>query len=259
MRPVFLGPESEVFGCYYPGGRTTHLAAVLCPGLFGEQVQQFRLLHLLAERLADAGVPALRFDWYGTGDSAGDLPQASTARWQDDLGTACGWILRQARCRQVVLVGWRAGATHATRYAAKDDRVAGVVLWDPVVDGADYLAELRDTHRVNLGVYLPDDPADELLGFRVPLPLQEELASLQLASLPGRPAYVIGINPVTLRATGAVLAAGGPADTVELEAATMPSGWLAPEDGIYDVLVPVQPLEATAAWISRLAGQQGVR
>jgi len=251
VRPAYLGTAGDLFGCYHPARPSRPVAAVLCPALFGEHVQQFRLLHLLAERIARAGAPVLRLDWFGTGDSAGDLADASTERWDEDLGTAATWLLRQSRCDRLVLVGFRAGATLATRYAATAEgsaHVAGVALWDPVVNGADYLIGLRAVHRKNLGGYLPDDPPEELLGFYVSLALQDDLAGLRLAALPGVPAYLTGANAENLRRAATVL--GGP---VEVDPAVMPAGWLAPDDGIYDVLVPAAPLAATVAWVGRLA------
>jgi uncharacterized protein len=250
MRPAFLGDEGELFGCYYPARPALPVAVLVCPALLGEHVQQFRLLHLLAHQLAANGMPTLRFDWFGTGDSAGDLADTSTDRWIEDLATAASWLVRQSRCERLVLVGFRVGATLAGRYAttpAGVERVAALALWDPVVDGAEHLAQLRTTHHRNLGAYLPLDPGDELLGFQVPVALQEDLARLRLAG-PGVPAYVTGVVPAELERAASLLG-----DDVTVAPAVAPAGWLAPEDGIYDVLVPARALEATVAWVRTLA------
>lgn len=251
MRPLYFGPGGELFGCYHPGGLGgSATAVVLCPALFGEHVQQYRLLNRLATGLDAAGVPVLRFDWYGTGDSAGDLDGTTVDRWQADLRAACDWVCRQAGCDRLVLAGWRVGATLASGHAVHDDRVTALVLWDPVVSGREYLRELRAAHVANLGGYADiaetGDPDDELLGFVVPEGLRAGIGALRLAA-PACPVFVTGADLARVRAAATVLTgSGGP---VRAETMAVPDGWMAPDDGIYDILVPVEPLRATVEWI----------
>src|SRR4051812_14593525 len=47
-------------------------AVVLCPPLGSDYVGVYRVWRTLAERLAALGFDVLRFDYQGTGDSAGD-------------------------------------------------------------------------------------------------------------------------------------------------------------------------------------------
>lgn len=249
MRPIFFGPGDDLFGCFHPGAAHGDLAVVLCSALLGEHVQQYRLLNRLATSLATSDLPVLRFDWYGTGDSASDLDTASVARWLEDLATACDWVRRQTRRERVVLAGWRLGATLASVHAARDDGVAGLAMWDPVVDGGGYLRELHAVHKANLGRYLPAGPEEELLGFWVPSALQADIRSVHLTPSPGRPVLVTGVDQENLRSAQRIL---GPGGHVRVEPASMPEGWLAPEDGIYDVLVPVAPLRSTVSWIRGL-------
>ena len=62
-----------LFGWYHAadaGGRD--IVVVLCPPMGPEYTRSHRTLRHLADRLALAGIPALRFDYHGVGDSAGD-------------------------------------------------------------------------------------------------------------------------------------------------------------------------------------------
>src|ERR1051325_66360 len=55
---------------HYPANPSGH-GVVLCAPLGYEQVHAHRSFRVLADQLAAAGVTALRFDYHGTGDSAG--------------------------------------------------------------------------------------------------------------------------------------------------------------------------------------------
>lgn len=124
---------------------------------------------LLATQLAQAGFPVLRFDWSGTGDSAGETEQACLADWRRDLQAAEEELRDVAHPARVSVVAFRLGAIVAatTPFRAK---LARLLLWEPVVNGRDYLAELRTIERYKLARKL-DPPAwwndgseQELLG-----------------------------------------------------------------------------------------------
>jgi pimeloyl-ACP methyl ester carboxylesterase len=116
----------------------------LCPPIAQEYVRSHWAIRQLATSLERAGFACLRFDWYGVGDSAGDLPRASVARWQADAVTAAQELRDSAGVKRVSLVGIRFGAAIALAAAAKINP-ANLVLWDPV-DGRDYVSELRTLH-----------------------------------------------------------------------------------------------------------------
>jgi exosortase A-associated hydrolase 1 len=100
----------------------------------GPQVRtgSHRQFTLLARSLARAGIPAMRFDYRGMGDSEGaarDFEQV-----QDDLRAALDCFLAQAPgMQEVVLWGLCDGATAAAMYAPGDARVAGLALLNPWV------------------------------------------------------------------------------------------------------------------------------
>src|SRR5690606_4717969 len=91
MTPLYFGDRSRrLFGVYSPGhaGAGRARGAVLCAPWGPEYLRAHRSLAQLGKWLNEAGVHVLRFDWYGTGDSAGDMSDARLDGWLDDLGQA---------------------------------------------------------------------------------------------------------------------------------------------------------------------------
>jgi len=91
-----------------------------------------RQFTLLARDLAAAGVPAMRFDYRGMGDSEGELRSFDSV--DADLRAAIDrFFLEVPGMQEVVLWGLCDGASAAAMYAPQDARVAGLVLLNPWV------------------------------------------------------------------------------------------------------------------------------
>ena len=91
-----------------------------------------RQFTLLARDLAAAGMPALRFDYRGMGDSDGQVGGFEHAG--ADLRAAIDRFQQEApSVKRVVLWGLCDGATAAALYAPQDGRVAGLALLNPWV------------------------------------------------------------------------------------------------------------------------------
>ncbi|MGZ5039426.1 MAG: alpha/beta fold hydrolase [Usitatibacter sp.] len=117
--------------------------AVICGPVGHEYTRAHRTLRHLADRFARAGIPAVRFDYHGIGDSPGtDLDPDRMRAWQENVRTAIAEARAWSGCRSVCLVGVRLGATLAA-VVARDVEVAELVLWNPVVRGRPYVRELQ--------------------------------------------------------------------------------------------------------------------
>ena len=94
------------------------------------RVGSHRQFTLLARALAQQGVPVLRFDYRGMGDSEGEMRDFLTV--DADLRAAIDAFIAQApMVEEVVLWGLCDAATAAMLYAHQDRRVAGLVLLNP--------------------------------------------------------------------------------------------------------------------------------
>src|SRR3954467_9045276 len=93
---VWFGPGSRPLfgGVPRRAGGLARGGAVLCPPMGEEGRAAHRTFRRLAEELADAGIVALRFDYDGTGDSAG---------LQDAPDRVRGWVASIEAPRQYLL------------------------------------------------------------------------------------------------------------------------------------------------------------
>jgi pimeloyl-ACP methyl ester carboxylesterase len=201
MRARYFGPPARrLFGVFDepPPGRPGELGAVLCYPHGSDYDSAFRSYRLLASRLAKAGVQVLRFDYLGTGDSAGDADDVSVPEWTDNIVSALHEMRSAHELREVSLVGLRTGATLAALAAAETQIVDRVVLWEPVVDGGEYVRTLRALHRAWLETELREGRAavsaeDEALGYRLTDRLRADLESLGLLALQKAPAPYVHV------------------------------------------------------------------
>lgn len=208
-------------------------------------------LRKLAGMLASAGFHVLRFDYFGTGDSAGGSTDGSLTQWTDDIVAAVTDLKERSSATKVSLVGFRLGATLAAR--APID-VAKLVLLEPVVSGRRHLDELRDIHirKFSNLLYPPPLPepgrGGELLGMPFPAQLEREIAALDLT------------RSIHCRAGEVILLSSSPVPELQaqLQAASKPTGfgfYRIPEEARPDhdqaLLLPPQVLEHVTSALSR--------
>lgn len=123
---------------------------VLCNPFGEETMRSHRLFRTIAERLVRGGMHVLRFDYFGSGDSAGDGTEGELDGWTRDVLAAHAEIARRSGASRGVLFGLGLGATLAALASRQMRRGAGrLVLWEPVTNGASYLATLAAAHIAN--------------------------------------------------------------------------------------------------------------
>ena len=139
MRPVELRGVSA--GCIRSAdGR----GVVLCNSFGYEQLSVHRVWRGLADQFAAAGLPALRFDWHGSGNSVGDYADPERVRaWLESVRGAVALLRAETGVSEVALVGLRLGATLATLVAEELGDVESLALLAPVVSGKAYVREMR--------------------------------------------------------------------------------------------------------------------
>jgi exosortase A-associated hydrolase 2 len=99
-----------------------------------------RMAALQARAFAEMGWTVLQMDQLGCGDSSGDFGDAHWQRWVDDVVEAAAWLRSETRY-EPVLWGLRAGCLLAVRATCCLNAVPGLVLWQPVLSGKQFLQQ----------------------------------------------------------------------------------------------------------------------
>lgn len=262
MTPLYFGrPERRLFGIYTPASASARKtrAVVLCPPWGQEHLRAHRSMRQLALRLSAAGLHVLRFDYFGTGDSAGNMTEADLPGWEADIEMAVEEAMDMTGAQRVGLVGLRLGATLAARVCERRRRqVESLVLWDPVVDGSSFVDELMALDAAKSGPPTPRPrpqgrPGCQLLGFPVTPQLLEQMRQADLLALvPGLPARSLavisakhGVVHGGLRQRLAERGEPGPA----LEELGTEPAWLEQHDSGAGA-VPAEMLDRIAGWLT---------
>lgn len=145
-RPHYFGPGTDLFGMYHPATGAPSKAVLLCPPLGQDLVRCHRIYRQLARMLATRGVAALRFDYRGTGDSAGASIEVDWARCVADTLAAARELRTLSGCGHVAGFGARLGGSIALA-ACTQAQFAELLLWDPVLDGTAHAARLDALQR----------------------------------------------------------------------------------------------------------------
>lgn len=190
MEPLYFGNSPKArFGVYHAvpaSARSLDRGVVLCYPLGHEYLRAHRAFRNLALALNRAGLPVLRFDYLGSGDSDGDGADAGIPAWQQDIDAAVDELKQRASVSRVSLVGLRFGATLAALTAARRSDIDTLVLWDPVLSGHAYLEELAAVQdawlrdRLGVGADRLVEGQSELIGMPLPDALVGELKAVDL-------------------------------------------------------------------------------
>jgi uncharacterized protein len=192
MNPLYFGSSAgRLFGIYHPPTQepARNVGVVICNPFGDELLKAHRALRELSRGLAEARFHVLRFDYFATGDSEGDGPEGTVERWIGDIGTAADELKDMSSVAKISLVGLRFGASLALQAATARRDLDRLALWDPVVYGWDYLADLRQAHATYVGLEFGDHerPArlgeDEIMGFGLTPALEEAIAKFDATAI----------------------------------------------------------------------------
>lgn len=200
----YIGPaERQLFVAYHPPGRhlppaspSVKTPVLLCYPLLIESTKIHWAYKQLACQLASKGHPVLRFDYSGTGDSAGEFEQANLNEWVSDIHRAGTYLLEQTNANALTLIGFRFGAILAAlacqhkgylqASCTQTLPVNQLIAWDPILSGRDYIASLHQKQSQHINAYNQQrqQPAvvaeHELLGYECQPSLLEAIRGTQL-------------------------------------------------------------------------------
>lgn len=132
----FGAGSTPLFGLYHPARRPERgEPVVVCPDFGSDVIPEEGTARRAASGLSGAGHPVFRFDYRGTGDSAGSTADLDLHAWEEDAWDAAREARVLAGAERVTLLARGLGSIPALRLASRSPAVSRVVLRDPVADG----------------------------------------------------------------------------------------------------------------------------
>ena len=140
----FSNNTCQLFGVYHePENTPTNQGFVFVHPFAEEKLWTHLVMVNFARELARRGIPVLRFDFMGHGDSEGDFEDASIETRLLDINCALRIFAEKAPAVQEIgLLGLRFGATLAALAAEQVDGIKKLILWEPILDGERYMQEI---------------------------------------------------------------------------------------------------------------------
>ena len=170
-----VGGKSLYATLYMPLNRPSH-GVVLCEPFGEEKRCSARMMTRLARRLAVDGHAVLRFDYSGTGDSAGLHSQARWSEWEEETAAAGRFLMSESGCASLCFAGFRAGGLLAAAAAGSVKEAASLILTEPFFSGADLLQELERREQLKrLPSFEGAGEVTEFGGFSVSSEMCEEM------------------------------------------------------------------------------------
>lgn len=130
--PVLFGPDEGLFGLLsQPQSARSDAACLVLNTGVNHRIGPHRINVKTARRLASAGIPTLRFDLSGIGDSvAAQSRHAFRAQAVEDMKAAMDYLAERHGIRRFLVFGICSGAENAMALALADPRVTGMLAFD---------------------------------------------------------------------------------------------------------------------------------
>jgi amino acid adenylation domain-containing protein len=248
--------EKQLFSCYHQPktSDSRNIAVLLCYPIGQEYIKSHRAFVQLAIRIANCGFPVMRFDYFGTGDSAGNYEEISIDQLRIDVSDAIVELKSRSNKQLICLAGLRFGATLAAAVATDRADIDSLILWEPIISGKHHIDKLKISHANMLKYSYVDDKLaspEELLGYPVNFSLLDDISKINLID-----SYKIPIrNILLLKSTS-----DSEIDMFKKQIGNSPTKFdylesICPDvwaEEVFKQLVPSRLLDSVVSWIKRV-------
>lgn len=191
--PHWLGDQDRQLyaALHRPVSAKTRTGVLFVPPLLHEQPRSRRFMTEVASGLAALGLPCLRFDFFGTGDSNGTSEQLDFDSMSADIAIAARALRERAGVERIAMLAWRGASLALWRWFVGGGDASRLVFWEPLVDGAAWLAKLEQDDAGERGspdrypllhVARAAASDNQLMGFAVSQRLRRDLTAARLAN-----------------------------------------------------------------------------
>jgi hypothetical protein len=155
------------------------VAVLLCYPFGQEYMRAHSAYRQLANLIARSGMPVMRFDYPGSGDSYGSGDTISFDECFDGALEAVEELKKVTGKKIVYVSGLRFGSIIAAKLGASVDYIKRVVLWDPFSNGGQCLADWVE----QIGNSLANEGLWYVHGYPVSRGMREQLELLSIPDM----------------------------------------------------------------------------
>ncbi|WP_052182993.1 lysophospholipase [Rhizobium sp. YS-1r] len=192
--PLTFGGTIGLFAPACAGTKPSGLAVLFASPWGLEEMCTRKFWRIISEKLADRGIPSLRFDYPGTGDALDGVDfKNGLGVWSDSLVAASTHLKALSGCERIAVVSQGLGAVVAAKAAEKIEGLEAIAYLAPVVSGRLHVRELAVWSRVvdeNLG--LPEEQRQKagvsIASLTMPAEVAEEVRKVNLMTADRVPA-----------------------------------------------------------------------
>ena len=127
---------------HIPVSNKKSIGIVYCHPFAEERNMSHSIAVRMARSIAENGLPVLRFDFSGCGDSEDGLENVSIEDMMVDIHCAVNALKKKTNVSECVIWGLRLGAGLGLIYSKKIGNVAGLILWEPILEFELYIKTL---------------------------------------------------------------------------------------------------------------------
>jgi amino acid adenylation domain-containing protein len=252
LEPTFFGShDRRLFGLTRIAQEPRGSGIVLCHSFAHEYSRCHRAMRELGLRLAREGFHVFSFDYYGTGDSAGEYHEARLDQWQQDLESAIDTFRQFTGLDSVCLLGMRLGGTLAMMTAEKRVDVDVIALWDPIISGAEIADELDEIARFQslAVVHQRDIERSDVLAYQLSKEMKHDMESIDLCKMKQIHARHMLVLESDTKSHGRQLAKqlGTAHTSAEYDCVPESRVWMREP---FESIVPQQMIAALVNWVS---------
>lgn len=146
---LYFGKNKELYGIYRPslGDASGVKVGVLFCGPHGtDYVRSHRFIRSMSVAIQKIGIPSLKFDYYGVGDSFGSSEESALSLWSENIFLAHQELVEKSGCQNVIGIGVRIGANLLMTSDMKQ-KFSNLALIDPIIDGEQEINSWLKKHR----------------------------------------------------------------------------------------------------------------
>jgi len=186
--PVWIG-DPPTFAMVHMASRPSGVGVLLCSPFGWDEVSSYRPRYEWAEQLAAAGFPTVRFDWPGTGDSAGAPSDPHRlAAWCQAVSDIATHLRIATGVSIVTAIGVGLGGLIAIEAVRRGAPVSDVALWGSPRNGREFVrgerafASMQDAQRGGQDDLLLSQGWVQSGGFVLSAEMADDLRGVDVAS-----------------------------------------------------------------------------